>query len=117
VTHGAYSTATLQSNPPVQRYAVKAGVRQYRAKEIKGLIQQGDRKVRIAASDLRFTPKQNAQVVIGGKTYAVVSANTRRPFDEAAIHMCRSGAGMGKSFRDSRRPCGAGTALEYVSSL
>ena len=54
VTHGAYSTATLQSNPPVQSYTVKAGVRQYRAKEIKGLIQQGDREVRIAASDLRF---------------------------------------------------------------
>jgi hypothetical protein len=37
----------------VQSYAIKAGVRQYRAREIAGLVQQGDREVRIAAADLR----------------------------------------------------------------
>jgi hypothetical protein len=56
VTHGAHSTATLQSAPSVQSYTIKAGVRQYRAREIAGLVQQGDREVRIAAADLSFTP-------------------------------------------------------------
>jgi hypothetical protein len=95
VAHGAYSTATLQSTPSVQSSTIKAGVRQYRAREIAGLIQQGDREVRIAAADLGFTPKQNDQVVIGGKTYEVVSVNTRSPFDEAAIHMLQVRGGNG----------------------
>ncbi len=87
VTHGSYSTATLQSTPSVQSYPIKASVHQYRAREIAALVQQGDREVRIAAADLSFTPRPNDQVVIGGKTYEVVSANTRRPFNEAAIHI------------------------------
>jgi hypothetical protein len=39
-THGSYSTATLQSTPSVQSYTIKAGVRQYRAREIAGLVQR-----------------------------------------------------------------------------
>jgi hypothetical protein len=91
----AYSTATLQSAPSVQSYTVKAGVRQYRAREIAGLVQQGDREVRIAAADLGFTPRPNDQVVIGGKTYQVVSVNMRSPFSEAAIHIVQVRGGNG----------------------
>ena len=87
VTHGSYSTATLQSSPSVQSYTIKASVREYRAREIAGLVQQGDREVRIAAADLSFTPRPNDQVVIGGKTFQVVSVNTCSPFNEAAIHI------------------------------
>ncbi len=95
VTHGSYSTATLQSTPSVQSSTIKAGVRQYRAREIGGLVQQGDREVRIAAADLSFTPRQNDQVVIGGKTFQVVSVNTRSPFNEAAIHILLVRGGNG----------------------
>jgi hypothetical protein len=70
-------------------------VRQYRAREIAGLIQQGDREVWIAALDLNFTPKPNDQVVIAGKTYQVVSVNTREPFSEAAIHIVQGRGGNG----------------------
>jgi hypothetical protein len=86
VTHGSYSTATLQSAPSVQSYTIKAGVRQYRAREIAGLVQQGDREVRIAAADLSFTPRPNDQVV---------SVNTRTPFSEAAIHIAQVRGGNG----------------------
>jgi hypothetical protein len=95
VTHGSYSTATLQSMPSVQNYTIKAGVRQYRAREIAGLVQQGHREVRIAAADLSFTPRPNDQVVIGGKMYEVVSVNTRSPFSEAAIHILEVRGGNG----------------------
>jgi hypothetical protein len=67
VTHGSFSTATLQSTPSVQGYAIKAGLRQYRAREITGLVQQSDREVRIAAADLSFTPRPNDLVAIGAK--------------------------------------------------
>jgi hypothetical protein len=95
VTHGSYSTATLQSTPSVQSSTIKAGVRQYRAREISGLIQQGDREVRNAAADLSFTPRPNDQLVIDGKTYQVVSVNTRSPFNEAAIHIVQVRGGNG----------------------
>jgi hypothetical protein len=95
VTHGAYSTVTLQSTPSTQSYTIKAGVRQYRAREISGLVQQGDREVRIAAADLSFTPRPNDQVVIGGKTYQVESVNTRSPLGEATIHIVQVRGGNG----------------------
>jgi hypothetical protein len=79
----------------VQSYTIKAGVRQYRAKEITGLVQQGAREVRIAAADLSFTPRPSDQVVIGGKTFQVVSVNTRSPFNEAAIHIVQVQGGNG----------------------
>jgi hypothetical protein len=95
VTHGSYSTSTLQSTPSTQNHTIKAGVRQYRAREISGLVQQGDREVRIAAADLSFTPRVNDQVAIGGKTYQVVSVNTRSPFSETAIHIVQVRGGNG----------------------
>jgi hypothetical protein len=95
VTHGAYSTATLQSAPSMQSYTVKAGVRQYRVREIAGLIQQDDREERIAAADLSSTPKQNDQVVFGGKTLQVISVNARSPFNEAAVHLLQIRDGNG----------------------
>jgi hypothetical protein len=76
-------------------YTIKASVRQYRAREIAGLVQQCHREVRIAAADLSFTPRLNDQVVIGGKTYQVVSVNTRNPFSEAAIYIVQVRGGNG----------------------
>ena len=95
ITHGRFSTSTLQSTPSVQSHTIKAGVRQYRVKEIAGLVRQGDREGRIAAADLSFRPKPNDQIVIGGQTFQVVSVNTRRPFDEDAIHIVQVRGGNG----------------------
>jgi hypothetical protein len=60
-----------------------------------GLVQQGDREVRIAAADLSCTPRPNGQVVIGGQTFQVVSVNTRSPFNEAANHLVQVRGGNG----------------------
>jgi hypothetical protein len=46
-------------------------------------------------ADLRFTPRPNDQVVIGGKTCQVVSINMRSPFGEAAIHIMQVRGGNG----------------------
>jgi hypothetical protein len=51
--------------------------------------------VRIAAADLSCTPKQNDQVVIGGKTFEVMSVNTRSPFDEDAMYIVQVRGGNG----------------------
>jgi hypothetical protein len=97
VTHGSYSTATLQSTPSVQSYTIKAGVREYRAREVSGLVQQGAREVRIAAADLSFSPKPNDQVVIGGKVRRRCTS-------------CRSGAGMGHRLEGDADRAEGGTA-------
>jgi hypothetical protein len=39
--------------------------------------------------------KPNDQVVIGGKTFQVVSVNIRSPFNEAAIHIVQVRGGNG----------------------
>jgi hypothetical protein len=98
VTHGSYSTAMPQSAPSVQSATIKASVRQYRTREMTGLVQQGDREVRTSA-DLSFTPRPNDQVMMGGQTFQVVSVNTRSPFSKAAIHLVqvRGGNGLPRS--------------------
>jgi hypothetical protein len=46
-------------------------------------------------ADLSFAPRPSDQVVIGGKTYQVVSVNPRSPFSEAAIHIVQVRGGHG----------------------
>ena len=58
-------------------------------------VEYADREVRIAAADLNFTSKSSDQVVIGGKTYQVMSVNTCEPFSEAAIHIVQVRGGNG----------------------
>jgi hypothetical protein len=76
-----------------------------------------DQEVRIAAADLSFSPKPNDQVVIGGKTFQVVSVNTRSPFNEAAIHIVQVRGGNGKSFLENKGPYREGTAILWVRLL
>jgi hypothetical protein len=108
--------ADLENLRPIigNELALKAGVRQYRAREIAGLVQHGDREVRLAAADLSFTSSPNDQLVIGGKTHQVVSVNTRSPFNEAAIHSVQVRGGNGNQRSSRQRPCGGGTACLWV---
>ena len=96
VTPGNFNQSTLQmGSENVTEALVKASVRQYRAKEIQGLIQQGDREVRIAAVDLSFTPSIKDCMVIGDKTFQVIGVNTRAPQGEDAVHIIQVRGGNG----------------------
>lgn len=64
-------------------------VRGYRADELQGNVQQGDREVRIAGVDLAGTPapRRNDQVLIDGRTTTVQSCETRKLRGADAMHI------------------------------
>lgn len=96
LTHGAYNTAILQSAPSVQSYTNQGGCAAISGKGDYGPGSAGGPgSIRIAAADLYFTPKPNDQVVIGGKTYQVVPAKTRSPFNGVAIQIVQVRGGNG----------------------
>lgn len=92
----ALNTTTLQREPTYTDYTVKASVRNYNPKMIgAGLVDAGDKEVRIAGADLGFTPIRGDAVVIDSKTFYVKSVNTRRPRDEVSIHIMNVGGRNG----------------------
>lgn len=82
-----YSAATGKLTPTYEDYTVKAGVRNYTPKEITGLINYGDREVRLKGLDLPFTPAEGDTVVIGAQSFRVSSINTLAAGDEEALHI------------------------------
>lgn len=82
-----YNPATGENTKTEQTYTLRAAVREYSAKELVGLIQQGDRKVVIPAADLTITPKAKDQISISGKWHTVMAVNTRVVDDTPAVHI------------------------------
>lgn len=66
---------------------VRGHVRKYDAKELAGLIQEGDRQLRIAASEVDFTPKKDDRIVFTEGEYNVVSVDTRSCREGDLIHV------------------------------
>lgn len=89
VSSSAINTSTMQKTNTTADTTVKASVRMYKPNELSGLIQQGDREVRIASSDLSNEPAPNDKIIINNKQFNVVSVNTRRPSDVATIYICQ----------------------------
>jgi hypothetical protein len=56
---------------------IKAFVRGYQPDELVGDIQQGDRELRVAPTDLSWTPDQPDRVQIGDATAVVQTTETR----------------------------------------
>lgn len=91
-TDPALNTTTLVKSPSYTSYTIKASVRQYSLKQINaGLVDAGDREVRIAAADLSFTPTRSDKVTIASRDYFIKSVITRSPKSEAAIHILTVG--------------------------
>lgn len=90
------NTTTLTKEITYTDYTIKASVREYNLKMIKsGLVDAGDREVRIAGADLTFTPARGDVIIIDTKSFFVKSVNTRRPRNEVAIHILNVGGQNG----------------------
>ena len=87
VTGVAFNETTLANAPTYTNTTINAHVRKYNAKEIAGLVRDGDREVRIAADAVGFTPDENDIILIGGDTYKVVSLDRRTAFGEDALYI------------------------------
>lgn len=83
----SFNETTLANTPTYTNSTIKAHARRYTAKEISGLVRDGDREVRIAADAVSFVPDENDIVLLGGDTYKVVSVDRRTAFGEDALYI------------------------------
>lgn len=79
----------LDKSRVTQDYPLKVAVRKYKDSELGGLVQQGDREVRIASDNIYFRPAKNDKLIIDGETYNVESADVRAVRNRTALYILR----------------------------
>jgi hypothetical protein len=80
---GGYDTTTGKPVRTEIEKTIKGRLGEYEQVEIGELIQAGDRKLTIAASDLTFNPS----VSEAEKLYRVISVKSPQATDQAALHV------------------------------
>jgi hypothetical protein len=77
ITGGTYSAATGKiSGNSTQQYTIKGHYRNYRPKEISGILEQGDKELR-SSTDVAFEPLEGDIVTIEGTDYRVMGVDNR----------------------------------------
>lgn len=77
VTGGTYNPATGKySGETITTYNVTAHYRNYKPKEITGILEQGDKELRMS-TDVQFTPMEGDTVLIDGSDYRVMGVDDR----------------------------------------
>lgn len=96
VTPGAFNAATGKSAAATTySYSVKVTIRDFKPHQIKGLIQDGDRRVILPANGLSFTPDKNDQIFIGGVRHNIMHIETVYAREDVAAYriLVRGGNG------------------------
>lgn len=86
-TANTFDAVTGENTQTSTDYNLKAAVREYAPRELGGLVQQGDRKVIIAADDCDFVPAKQDQIQISGKWTTIQAINARAVGDVPAIYI------------------------------
>ena len=68
---------------------IRANVRGYKDKELSGLVQHGDREVRIAADDIDFIPEENDKITVQGIVFNVASVNLVKNRNVDVVYIIR----------------------------
>jgi len=76
-TSRARNDTTLVIDNTFSDTTTVAHVRKYSDRELSGLIQQGDREMRIGADQITFEPSDHDIAVIDGAEFNIVSFDTR----------------------------------------
>lgn len=84
---GVFNVATGENALTDTDYTVKASLREYSPRELVGLVQQGDKKARIAVAALSVTPAKGDKVIAGSRTFTVLAVDTRNFEGLGAIHI------------------------------
>ena len=82
-----YNATSGENTQTSTDYNLKASVREYNPKELGGLVQQGDRKVIIAAEDCDVVPTKQDQIKINGKWTTIQAVNARAVGDVTAVYI------------------------------
>lgn len=73
VAAGTFNASTGKiSGNTATAYSVKASIRDYKLHEIKGLLQQGDKRVVVSADALGFAPSEKDNILINARRYSVL---------------------------------------------
>ena len=68
---------------------IRASIRDYKDRELSGLVQQGDREVHIAADAIDFTPEENDKITVQGVVFNVASVDIVKNRNVDAIYILR----------------------------
>lgn len=86
---GEYDPATGTLTKTERLFPVKAHVRSYNQKEISGLINYGDRELRVAATALGFMPQEGDFVQVGNAWLRVASIDRRAAGSSEVLYIMR----------------------------
>lgn len=87
VTSISRNSATQTRTNGYTNYTIKAHIRKFEAKEIVGLLQMGDREVRIATNSVSFIPSRNDHIIVGSEEFNVVSVDRRTANGSNALYI------------------------------
>lgn len=86
-TAAAFNSTTLANAITYTSHTIKAHFRKYNAKEITGLVREGDREVRIAADAISFVPEANDVVEVSGDVFKVVAVDNRVAYGSDSLYI------------------------------
>ena len=86
VTSGAYNASTGAVTETATDYAMRGVLQDVTAREVNELIQAGDKRLFIAATDLAVTPSTADRVVIGAVSHQIINVQTIEQDNQAITY-------------------------------
>ena len=72
LTSAGYDPSTMKSTPAYTSHIAVASIRQFADSELTGLVQKGERVLRVGSLDLNpYVPKHNDKVVVLGEEFNI----------------------------------------------
>ena len=86
VTAGSYNTTTGTVGESVSDTEIKGVLQDIALREVNGLIQAGDKRLTVAASDLTAAPETKDKVVISSVVHQIITVETTEQDNTAITH-------------------------------
>ena len=86
VTAGSYNTTTGTVGESVSDTEIKGVLQDITLREVNGLIQAGDKRLTVAASDLTTAPETKDKVVISSVVHQIITVETTEQDNTAITH-------------------------------
>lgn len=89
ITGQTINATTLVKSNTISTSTIKGHFRKFSSKDISGLVREGDRQFRIAASDITFEPQENDIVTTDEGDYKVVKVDVRTANGSNCLYICQ----------------------------
>jgi hypothetical protein len=86
VSNGTYNAATGTMGETATDYALRGVLQDVNGREVNELIQAGDKRLFIAATDLAVTPNTADRVVIGAVSHQIITVQTIEQDNQAITY-------------------------------